>query len=207
MLRLLLLALPLQLAAPASPSARVPDSRDTPSAPAYLARAPAPPPDDDPLVQEAKQAYAARRYAEAAALFDHLWERDADPRHLFNGAAAHAAAANDLAAYLRYLLYIHHDHVTDADRREARQNLSQLVATFVPLRITVEPAALHPHARLLATDPAGVTHDFPLDALDPQSPHTRRLHLPPGTWSFRLILAAPLADLYTVDPPVIDLPL
>ena len=165
------------------------------------------PPADDPLVKQAKQAYATHRYAEAAALFDQLWERDADPRHLYNGAAAHTAAANDIAAYQRYLRYIHHDRVTDADRREARQNLSRLLATFAPLRITVEPAALHPHARLLATDSAGVTHDFPLATPDLQSPHPRRLHLPPGTWSFRLLLGGPLADLYTVSPLVIDLPL
>jgi hypothetical protein len=153
-------------------------------------------PDDEALDDRAKSAYTARRYHEAAQLYDQLWEQRREPRFLYNAAAAHTAAARDLDAAQRYLLYLHHLDTTADDRRDARLSLDQLRARLIALPIALTPPALHAYAIVVATDVDGARLELPFHALDRDGDAAPHLYLSPGTWTIELQLPGELARVY-----------
>ena len=161
-------------------------------------------PADGDASDRAKQAYAEQRYDEAAQLFDQLWDERAEPRFLYNAAAAHSAAGHDLAALQRYLRYIHLLEVDATDRGDARARLGHLTSQLAELDLVITPAALRAHGRVEVTSARGETLSFDTAWLSTLGGDGTRLFLPAGTWSIRLVLDD-LAGTYTLEPELVEL--
>lgn len=156
------------------------------------------PPDVAASASRAKALYAEGRFAEAAEIFERLWEEHGASKYLFNAAAAHEAAGREVVALVHYLHYLQLDGVDPGEWKEVRVRIGKLQARLVPVSVKVTPPALTGRVTLIArrTDGASTVR-AELGWLVGSSDAPETIHLTPGTWALRLEVQEAAKEHYT----------